>query len=148
MTRPERKIAQRSQERFRFYMASLTFTLLAAAIQTAKFSDSHVSDGFELAGWVCLLVSGIMGLWSLESYPTVYVGQAVLQDHIAALDDEQGNSVSGGIVEQYNEDSEKLRKVSKITQAKYRAHKCLFVIGLILVVASRAYLPLTRILVP
>lgn len=53
------EIGQRIQEKFRFYVLGLTFTILALAIQTAKFGISAVADGLELFGWVVLFVSGV-----------------------------------------------------------------------------------------
>jgi hypothetical protein len=59
--------AQRVQERVQFYFVTLTFTLLALSVQTAKFTGSNVSSASELLAWLFLLLSGITGLGRLNS---------------------------------------------------------------------------------
>ena len=63
----DRAIAQQTQEKFQFYFLALTFTLLAAAIQTSQFGRSTVEDVLELAGWIGLLAAGIVALWNSAS---------------------------------------------------------------------------------
>ena len=67
----DREIAQKTQEKFEFYVISLVFTLLALSIQTSKFGSSNIADASELSGWVSLLVSGLAGLWRMQFVPIV-----------------------------------------------------------------------------
>ena len=46
----------------------------------AKFGTCVVVDGFEIAGWACLLVSGIAGLWRMETNPLIRVMVAEKQE--------------------------------------------------------------------
>lgn len=61
--------AQRVQERVQFYFVTLTFTLLALSVETAKFNGSNISSSSELFAWLFLLLSGITGLSRLNSIP-------------------------------------------------------------------------------
>lgn len=61
--------AQRVQERVQFYFITLTFTLLALSVETAKFNSSNISSASELFAWFFLLLSGITGLSRLNSIP-------------------------------------------------------------------------------
>ena len=61
--------AQRVQERVQFYFVTLTFTLLALSVETAKFTGSDISSSSELFAWLFLLLSGITGLSRLNSIP-------------------------------------------------------------------------------
>ena len=63
---------QRVQERVQYYFVTLTFTLLALSIETAKFAGSNISQISELLGWVVLLTSGVAGLSRLNSLPSNY----------------------------------------------------------------------------
>lgn len=44
------------------YFITLCFSLLAASVQTAKWTEIPFSNGLEIGGWFMLLVSGIAGL--------------------------------------------------------------------------------------
>jgi len=76
----ERAVAQQQQEKFEFYLLSLVFTLLALSVQSAKFGSSTLVDTLELSGWVSLLISGIAGLWHMESSPIIRVKMAQKQE--------------------------------------------------------------------
>ena len=54
------------RQKFDFYVVGLTFTLLAASIQTADFTGPSVRVLFELVAWVLLLIAAFHGLWRLE----------------------------------------------------------------------------------
>lgn len=64
-------IAQKLQSQFRFYVASLVFTLLALSVQTAEFGTSKVHDSAEIIGWILLLLCGLASLWYIEMEATV-----------------------------------------------------------------------------
>lgn len=54
-------------EKFEFYFLGLTFTLLAASIQTAEFNEySFYNSCIELFGWLALGLSGVTGLSKIE----------------------------------------------------------------------------------
>lgn len=72
----EHAIAQQTQEKFELYLLSLVFTLLVLAIQTATFGPSLVKSMLELFAWLCLLVSGLAGLWRLQWVPVLRVQMA------------------------------------------------------------------------
>jgi hypothetical protein len=76
----ERAVAQQGQEKFQFYLLSLVFTLLALSVQTAKLGSSPISDYIEVGGWVCLLASGVAGLWFMETSPTLRVQMTEKRD--------------------------------------------------------------------
>jgi hypothetical protein len=59
-------VAQRIREKFDFYLVALAFTILGLAVQTAKFGVLVWADVFEMTGWMCLLVSGVVGLSRME----------------------------------------------------------------------------------
>lgn len=145
MARLERRIAQRAQERFRFYLVSLVFTLLAVAVHTAQFGISGFADMLELLGWLCLFLSGIAGLWSLEWYPIVYVGKARVQDHKDAIDGATNFEAASEAAREVEKTTEKLKGVQMGTSAKYSAHRYLFIVGLLFILLSRGYLPAKHI---
>lgn len=72
----EHAIAQQTQEKFELYLLSLVFTLLALAIQTAIFGPSIAKSILELFAWLCLLISGLAGLWRLQWVPVHRVQMA------------------------------------------------------------------------
>jgi len=60
------------QSKFEFYLIALTFSILGLSIQTAAFGSHLAADGFEIAGWLTLFFSGIVGLLRGESVPVAY----------------------------------------------------------------------------
>jgi hypothetical protein len=124
----------------------LVFTLLAAAVQTAKFSDSRISDALELLGWIALLASGIAGLWSLEYYPVVYSGKANIRDHADRIDNAPDFEAASAGARDFEKASEKLRHLQAFTEKRYSAHRWLFVFGLACLLIARGYLPMQRLL--
>ena len=81
--------AQRVQERVQFYFVTLTFTLLALSVETAKFSGSNISSTSELLAWVFLLMSGITGLSRLNSIP----GNFKISIHLHSIQSNIDNAV-------------------------------------------------------
>src|SRR2546429_491347 len=75
-SKTDREIALETQSKFQFYFLGLVFTLLAVSVQTAKLGVATYADGFELVGWISLLVSGIAGLWHMEYVPIMRVNMA------------------------------------------------------------------------
>ena len=69
---PNSVTAQRTQEKLDFYVVALSFTVLGLSIQTAIYGRNVVADILELASWVLLLSSGVIGLWRIEGKPFLY----------------------------------------------------------------------------
>jgi hypothetical protein len=72
MAQSNLEAAKETQLKHHFYLLTLTFTVLALAVQTAKFSGPIVADGFELLGWLGLLSSGLLGIFRFDLVPKVY----------------------------------------------------------------------------
>ena|ERR1017187_3553235 len=66
----DREYGMQLQEKFELYLLGLIFTVLALAVQTAKFDNINIIAAyFELVSWVALLISGLVGLWRMELIP-------------------------------------------------------------------------------
>lgn len=63
---------QRIQERIQFYYLTLTFTMLALAIETYKPGIYKTSSVVELISWLFLLISGLLGLYRMRMIPKYY----------------------------------------------------------------------------
>lgn len=63
---------QRVQERIQFYFLTLTFTLLALAIESFEPGPNKASSILELISWLALLVSGLCGLYRMRSLVNFY----------------------------------------------------------------------------
>jgi len=162
----ERVIAQKTQETFEFYLLSLVFTLLALSIQTAKFGTSAVADALELMGWVSFVVSGLAGLSRLEWIPGLRLSVGDREDaknHLFELKEIQARGISEldviatgtrqPIAKRVADQQEAIaaldpliEKLERWTFTKYNLHKYGFVLGLLCVVAARAFKPLSSIL--
>jgi len=99
MTETNAQVAQRIQEKYDFYTVSLTFTLLALAVQSATLKDSAPKDMLELGGWTLLFLSGICGLSRLRRTPKVFRlhhGSAQTKSDISRFEKArlEGNAVS------------------------------------------------------
>lgn len=161
MTESEHGIAQKTQEKFEFYIISLVFTLLALSIQTAKFGSSVTADIFELSGWVALLISGISGLWRMEFIPVQRIKMAQrddLEKKVYELKELQLKGVKEAYVLQtdssqllteriknYQDGIEALdpliKKLDQHNMVKYYTHRYSLVIGVLLLVVARGFVP-------
>lgn len=156
------EIAQQTQEKFHFYITALVFTLLGLSIQTASFGNSDVANLLELSGWAALLISGLTALYRLELIPNLYESAAglnklksqkssVLQSKKAGQEEvfiiEENKSEK---IDEYVTDLDKqiarlgdhLMSVQKSIERRYILHKWTFIVGLMLVILSRAYFPI------
>ncbi len=165
MATDEREIAHKTQEKFEFYVISLVFTLLALSIQTAKFGGFVVADTLELLGWLCLLISGIAGLWRLEYIPVERlkkVQKEEFESKILELRELQMKGVNDIFVLETNSNQsiaqriESFRtgvsvlgpvidKLERSNFRKYKTHRYLFVAALVCLLGSRSYGPLTEL---
>lgn len=150
-------IAQQHQQKFEFYIVALVFTVLALSIQTANENATFLNSVLELSAWTCLLLSGLTGLSRLEWYSiTLFLfhyreidesGAKRLREakergdeYVTILGTENEEPIDEHIqrkeklIEKKNRDIE---RVSKRGTLKYRIHKYAFVLGLILLLASR-----------
>ena len=66
------KAAVQSQITFEAYFTGLAFTVLAFAVQSAKFKDCPLPDALELTSWFLLLLAGLAGLYRGEYLPNVF----------------------------------------------------------------------------
>ena len=161
----ERRIAHETKEKFELYLLSLVFTLLALAIQSASFGASLIKDSLELVAWGALLLSGIFGLLHLQWNPVLRVQAADRQsreDEILKLKEMKlkGQSeilvVSTGdrqSIDQRIKNHEDalniydpvIEKLEHRTELSYDLHWRLFLLGLVLAISSRGYLPASAV---
>lgn len=147
------------QEKFELYLLALVFTVLGLAIQTAKFGNFDIADGFELSAWILLLVSGITGLSRLEWVPVAHhtrgtetdlkkerekfiellssgvdrypvIGHNDLVTTQELIDDRSAAIVK---VEQ------RVKELEKSIVRKYSIHKWCFVAAIVFLVCARGY---------
>jgi len=162
----EREIVIRQQEKFEFYLVALVFTLLALSIQTSTFASPIFSQFFELAGWFCLLLSGLSGLSYLEWLPAIRMHEVKKEElqvtadklkhkkeqgveKVHVLQDENIVPIDTRITE-YEEVIGKLKEkdstLDRKSIVKYFIFKWFFVGGVIFVILSRAHEPVTNII--
>ncbi len=154
----EHSIAQQTQEKFHFYFLALIFTLLSAAIQTANFQRSTTEQALELAGWLGLLLAGLIGLWKLEWDSVIRIQLARRDEVIGAITDLKKQILQGvtevlvistGQMQSVNDrmkdhedvmsiQSVELEKLRKRDMFKYTATKYSFLIGMVSLMGSRA----------
>ena len=166
MTDTNAQIAQQIQLKHQFYVLTLCFTVLALAVETADFEGPMAADTFELVGWLCLLSSGLIGLFRFELVPKLYqlfdvqirlkhdkseLQKAnILGDGEIYSIQENKNIPINELVEKIKTDLEKANAVisnrnKKIT-AQYLLHRWLFVVGVASLIISRGYEPGANIL--
>jgi hypothetical protein len=154
----DRAIAQQTQEKFQFYFLALTFTLLAATIQTSKFGRSTVEDILELGGWLGLLTSGLVGLWKMEWDAVIRVQLAKRDEcsnaisslqqqmqqglqQVFVLETGQMQDVTARIAnyqEAVNALNTQIKGLEKKDAIKYNVSKYAFLLGLVVLMASRS----------
>src|SRR5688572_15826136 len=61
------------QEKYEMYLTGLIFTLLAASIHTANFTEIPLQNALELAAWLVLGIAGLTSLSRLEWLPSSHV---------------------------------------------------------------------------
>ncbi len=111
------------QTKFAFYLVALVFTILALGVETTKFDVSILHFVIELCSWSALLISGLSGLRRIEIIPRL---------------------ISIGGTETNTKEGKKLKKEAIDSKQStmlifYKVHVWAFVIGIILLIISRAY---------
>ncbi|HVS27400.1 MAG TPA: hypothetical protein VHE58_08925 [Burkholderiales bacterium] len=160
------QVAQQTQLKHQFYVLTLCFTVLALAVETADFDGPLAADAIELAGWLCLLISGLIGLFRFELVPKLYQlfdaqihlkqdksqlqkanfledGEIFsIQDNKNVPISELVTRVEGNLTRVNEAISERSNKIT----AQYLLHRWLFVTGVVALVTSRGYKPAASIL--
>ena len=159
----EAKIAIEYQQKFLFYLLGLTFTILALSIQTSSFGKFYFADLAELSAWLCLLVSGLLGLSRIEWSSVFYFlssEKSGIDGRISSAEKYSFRSRFVKVLETGENipienfiDNEKDRrelyhkKIESIQlrqQVKSIIQKILFLLGLICIIISRAYIPVDK----
>lgn len=166
MSNKDRELAHQTQEKFEFYIISLIFTLLALSIQTSTFGISEIADIFELLGWALLLIAGIFGLWRMEYKSSERVKVTQKQEFENKIFDMQQLIQQGeheifvletnrleNITERIRSFQEAISvldpiivKIDKENSIKYTVHRYTFISGLVFLLLSRGYIPVSNLL--
>ncbi len=154
-----RDYSRELQEKLEIYLLGLIFTLLAAAVQTAKFGGGAVADACELASWAILFASGLVGLSRMEWLPVAHLAHGATQDvegqveqleqlaeqgHVEITDDEQPVSIADALARRQTKLAAleaKKASIERGTRRKYLVHKWTFLVGLALLLVARGYVP-------
>jgi len=81
-------MAVQTQERFRFYLVALVFTILGLSIQTYDETSLVFARFTEVCSWAVLLVSGLAGLSYIEWGPILHEKVAIkgeLEERVSVL---------------------------------------------------------------
>ena len=166
MTDTNAQTAQQIQLKHQFYVLTLCFTVLALAVETADFKGPLAADTIELAGWLCLLTSALIGLYRFELVPKLYQlfdAQIRLKHDKSELqkanflEDNEMLSVQDNKNVPISELATKIEaNLAKVDEAisdrnkritvRYLLHRWLFVAGVVSLVISRGYKPAENIL--
>lgn len=154
------------QEKIELYFLGLIFTVLALAVQTAKFDNfNFVAASLELASWVVLLFSGLVGLWRMEWIPVAHFAHADQCQSEVELQqyrklDQRGIEVlpvedqeEPAPIEAFIKDREqhilrmkaKKLKYDKLTRKRYIIQKWGFVLGVFLLIGARGVGPAIKV---
>jgi len=162
---PNIEVAQKYRERFEFYFVGLIFTILGLSIQTAKFFQTIIPDGFELLSWMSLLVSGFMGLIRIEWTPIAhqYISKKKgLSKEIDEITIHKGRGTKKlpGVDGEIDADEllenktwalekvgSNLKDVEKKLSYSYKIRKWLFLAGIILLVLARGIIPANGLMI-
>jgi hypothetical protein len=162
----DQEYGQQLEAKLELYFLGLIFTILALAVQTAKFDNINIVAAFlELTSWMALLVSGLVGLWRMEWLPIAHFAH---YDQCQSESDLQqfNNLAQEGIesipltgqdasapIEDFIENrkqhilrmKENKHKYEKANYRKYRLQKWSFVFGIILLIGARGTGPATKV---
>lgn len=162
---PNSEVAQKYRERFEFYFVGLIFTILGLSIQTAKFSQTIIPDGFELLAWISLLVSGFMGLIRIEWTPIAHQYISKKKGLSKEIDEinihkEKGTKKLPGVEGEIDVDKllenktwalekvgSNLRDLEKKLSYSYKIRKWVFLAGIIFLVLARGIIPANGLMI-
>ena len=156
---------QRIQERHESYLLTLTFTLLALAVQSASFGAIFWRNNIELLGWISLLVSGLAGLSRTEWLSQLFGAQsrkddaeAIVRRYLIAkaqrntgvlmVEEERISSIEEEIRVAKDRAATIAKSVDELTartQLRYKVQRIAFVIGLLCLMISRGWPALSSI---
>jgi hypothetical protein len=158
-------IAQSSQTQFMQYAIALTFAILGLSVQTTHLGAYLIADCVELVAWASLLISGMLGLYRWSEHPAIYNlfgHKENIDAKVAALEQAHARGVEtvlSGAQERVvvSEMLPKWRDLAKdIERAaaegvegahkQYKWQRGLFALGIVCLVASRAYDPVAHII--
>lgn len=158
-------IAERTQEKFDFYLLALTLTILGLSIPTARFGQGYASDLAELAGWLALLGSGLLGFARLERIPSLSRMIQAQLEREGAVRQAQAATRPGGTVRIIGRDVTEVSledftirttDIAELAKGhaerledrigrRYRLQKWAFVLGLLLLMCARGLPPAARL---
>lgn len=143
------------QQKTEMYFLALIFTVIALVIQSAKFSGDRLQWTVEIAGWVVLIVTGILALVRVTWVPLIFRYSAemyrkrdLLNDAENAPDDTHFQPEDKVLTKPqflaYLTDiiakaEAEVDKITNKTTAAYKWQFRLFILGIVLVGVARAY---------
>ena len=161
------RISREMEQKYEFYFIALVFTILGLSIQTAIFTNYIHQYIVEIAGWACLALSGLAGLSRLEWEPVVYrqygsidkekrglsifnqglKGRIIMKEDQEEWSIEELKNAKGNLEIHIAKREEIIKKLENSTIVKYKIHKWCFVIGVICIIYSRAFVGLSKFLI-
>jgi hypothetical protein len=136
-------LAQEATEKYDAYFLALTFTLLAASVETAKWSSCRISSGAEIIAWFLFAASGLLGLKRAAWTPGFFKTAA---DHSRADDRARALAVHPVSREEAEKSFAEAKRLQATLDAKNRLFQKIytlqwwtFVMGLLLILARRAF---------
>ncbi len=159
-------VALETEQKFRFYVLSLIFTLLALSVQTGKFGRSILEDLLEIGGWLALLTAGLTALSKVEWEVVIRLQHARRDEFeqsksqlqqaanaglqtIHVAEDETDKPIPERIAE-YDAALEELEPIVEELEStdsrKYQVAKYSFIAGLVLVIGSRSVGAITALI--
>jgi hypothetical protein len=136
---PNTDFANTLQHKVDMYFIGLVFTVMALAIQSAKFSGHVLQWLPEVSGWLCLIAAGVLGLWRMQQIPRIFH----YGEHAGVQRSTLGKITDPAAMEQARADITVAQMMSDtINRAVGRsgtAQLRLFGAGLILIAVARAY---------
>ena len=153
---------QRLQERHEYYRVALVFTTLAFSIQTAPDAGVPIVSIFEVGAWLFLFSSGMLALSRMYHQPVIYAYSVEINTLNANLQDAMGFEKQGhtrlssklaageggmASIDEYKiahrkaiaERQAKSKTIERKTKLFAIAHRILFILGFMSLIASRSY---------